>query len=39
MADYNEMAEDLETVIDMARIAPSLSFYTDDLISTDAGMS
>lgn len=39
MADYNDMAEDLETVIEMARIAPSLSFYTDDLVSTDAGMS
>lgn len=39
MAEYNGMAEDLETIIKMARIAPSLSFYTDDLVSTDAGMS
>lgn len=39
MADYNEMAEDLETIIEMVRIAPSLSFYTDELVSTDAGMS
>lgn len=39
MADYNEMAEDLETIAQMARIAPSLSFYTDDLVSTDVGMS
>ena len=39
MADYNGMAEDLETIIEMARIAPSLSFYTDDLVGTDAGMS
>lgn len=39
MADYNDMAGDLEAIIDMARIAPSLSFYTDDLVSTDAGMS
>lgn len=39
MASYNEMAEDLETITEMARIAPSLNFYTDDLDSTDAGMS
>ncbi len=39
MADYNEMAEDLETIVEMARIAPSLTFYTDDLVRTDAGMS
>ena len=39
MADYNDMAEDLDTIIEMARIAPSLNFYTDDLVSTDAGMS
>ncbi len=39
MADYNGMAEDLDTIIEMARIAPSLSFYKDDLVSTDAGMS
>ena len=39
MADYNKIAADLETVAEMARIAPSLSFYTDDLDSTDAGMS
>ena len=39
MADYNEMAEDVEGIIEMARIAPSLSFYTDDLVSTDPGMS
>lgn len=39
MADYNEMAEDVEGIIEMARIAPSLSFYTDDFVSTDPGMS
>ena len=39
MEDYNGMAEDLETITAMARIAPSLRFYTDDLVSTDAGMS
>ena len=39
MADYNEMAADIEDIIEMARIAPSLSFYTDNLVSTDPGMS
>lgn len=39
MADYDEMAGDLEAIAEMARIAPSLSFYTDGLESTDAGMS
>ena len=39
MADYEDMAGFLETIIEMVRIAPSLSFYTDGLESTDAGMS
>ena len=39
MADYEDMAGSLETIIEMVRIAPSLSFYTDGLESTDAGMS
>ena len=39
MEDYNGMAGDLETITAMARIAPSLRFYTDDLVSTDAGLS
>ena len=39
MADYEDMAGSLETIIEMVRIAPRLSFYTDGLESTDAGMS
>jgi hypothetical protein len=39
MADYADMAEGLDAIIEKARIAPSVSFYTDDLVSTDAGMS
>lgn len=39
MADYEDMAEAMDAIIEMARIAPSLSFYTDGLVSTDAGMS
>ena len=39
MADYDELAKDVEAIAEMARIAPSLSFYTDGLVSTDAGMS
>ena len=39
MADYNDMARDVKTIAEMARIAPSLSFYTNGLENTDAGMS
>ena len=39
MADYEDMAGSMETIIKMVRIAPSLSFYTNGLESTDAGMS
>ena len=39
MEDYEDMAGSMETIIKMVRIAPSLSFYTDGLESTDTGMS
>ena len=39
MKDYEDMAGSMETIIEMVRIAPSLSFYTDGLESTDTGMS
>lgn len=39
MAEYNRMAEDIDFIIENARIAPSLSFYRDNLESTDPGMS
>ena len=39
MEDYEDMAGSMETIIEMVRIAPSLSFYTDGLESTDTGMS
>ena len=35
MADYEEMAEDLETIIEMVRIAPNMSFYPGDAIPLD----
>ena len=39
LADYADLAKDIELIVEKARIAPSLSFYTDGLESTDAGMS
>ena len=38
-AEYDAMMADIDTIAEMARIAPSLMFYTDNLESTDAGMS
>ena len=35
MADYEDMAGAMETIIEMARIAPGASFYTDDFAGTD----
>ena len=39
MAEYDAMAGDIDSIVESARIAPSLSFYTEGLESTDAGMS
>lgn len=38
-AGYDAMAGDIDAIVEMVHIAPSLSFYTDDIISTDVGMS
>ena len=38
-AEYDGMADQIDTVAAMARIRPSLSFHTEGLESTDAGMS
>ncbi|MDO5132739.1 MAG: hypothetical protein Q4D81_07135 [Eubacteriales bacterium] len=38
-AEYDEMSGRIDEVAEMARFAPSLHFYTDDIVETDAGMS
>lgn len=38
-AEYDEMAGAIDAIAEMARIAPSMSFYTEGIESTDAGMS
>jgi len=38
-AEYDAMSGRIDEVVDMARFAPSMHFYTDDIVETDAGMS
>ena len=37
--EYDEMYSQISTVVEMAKISKSMHFYTDDIVSTDAGMS
>ena len=39
MAEYDEMAAQIDVVVAEARISPNMSFYTKGVESTDVGMS
>lgn len=39
MAEYDEMAGQIDEIVEQARIEPNMSFFTEGLISTDPGMS
>ena len=38
-AEYDEMHRQISHIAEMAKISKSMHFYTDDIVSTDAGMS
>ena len=38
-AEYDAMSKQIGTIAEMAKISRSMHFYTDDIVSTDAGMS
>ena len=38
-AEYDEMSNQISEVVEMAKIHKSMHFYTDDIETTDAGMS
>ena len=38
-AEYDEMHRQISQIAEMAKISKSMYFYTDDIVSTDAGMS
>ena len=38
-AEYDEMAGDIPDIVELARIAPNMEFYTEGVEYTDAGMS
>ncbi len=38
-AEYDAMSKQIGAIAEMAKISRSMHFYTDDIVSTDAGMS
>lgn len=38
-AEYDEMHNQIDEIVDMSRISKSIRYYTDDVVTTDAGMS
>lgn len=38
-AEYDEMHAQVDEIVEMARISRSMRYYTDDVVTTDAGMS